>query len=218
MCGALPLANLTSLPTLAVATAGITISSPFPAKAVKSALMQHPAHGEDGSIFDGSRLFSSAGAPVGPVCAKAAALIHAARRGGVQHGVAHISAGHRAKLICQLSWYCECGQGNTTHWRCGFHSALWPQGVVHLPAWRVGVNNQLCCHRDPLHNSLRSVVSRTRAVCCVVFLADSLAIGKKKRLASHPESTATASPELCRGSTAIKLLLKVYLQQRHHHL
>ena len=56
--------------------------------------------------------------------------------------------------------------------------------------------------KDPLHNSLRSVISRTRAVCCVVFLANSRAIGCKKTpcIPSHPEPTATASPELCRGS------------------
>ena len=34
--------------------------------------------------------------------------------------------------------------------------------------------------KDPLHNSLRSVMSRTRAVSCVVFLANSRAIGCKK--------------------------------------
>ncbi len=34
--------------------------------------------------------------------------------------------------------------------------------------------------RDPLHNSLRSVVARARAVCGVVFLANSQAIGCKK--------------------------------------
>ena len=33
---------------------------------------------------------------------------------------------------------------------------------------------------DPLHNPLRSVISRTRTVCCVVFLANSRAIGCKK--------------------------------------
>ena len=32
---------------------------------------------------------------------------------------------------------------------------------------------------EPLHNSLRSVISRTRAACCVVFLANSRAIGRK---------------------------------------
>ena len=35
---------------------------------------------------------------------------------------------------------------------------------------------------DPLHNPLRSVISRTRTVCCVVFLANSRAIGKKRHL------------------------------------
>ena len=54
--------------------------------------------------------------------------------------------------------------------------------------------------REPLHNSLRSVVKRTRAARCVVFLTNSLAIGCKRRLVAHPEPTATASPELCRES------------------
>ncbi len=34
--------------------------------------------------------------------------------------------------------------------------------------------------RNPLHNSLRSVIARARAVHCVVFLANSWAIGCKK--------------------------------------
>ncbi len=34
--------------------------------------------------------------------------------------------------------------------------------------------------KDPLHNSLRSVIARARAVHCVVFLANSRAIGGKK--------------------------------------
>ena len=53
---------------------------------------------------------------------------------------------------------------------------------------------------DPLHNSLRSVISQIRAVCCVVFLVNSRAIDKKKRLSPHPNPTATDSPELCRES------------------
>ena len=58
--------------------------------------------------------------------------------------------------------------------------------------------------REPLHGSQRSVVNQTRAVCCVVFLANSCAIGKKRRLAAHPKPTATASPELYRGSLEIE--------------
>ena len=42
--------------------------------------------------------------------------------------------------------------------------------------------------RDPLHNSLRSVISRTRAVCSVVFLANSPAIGVKKTPCSPSRS------------------------------
>ena len=54
--------------------------------------------------------------------------------------------------------------------------------------------------RDPLHDSRRSVISRTRAVCRIVFLANSKLLASKRRLASHPDPTATSSPELCRGS------------------
>ena len=56
--------------------------------------------------------------------------------------------------------------------------------------------------RDPLHNSLRSVVARARAVRGVVFLANSPAIGKKRRLVAHPDPRITVPPELCRGSLA----------------
>ena len=41
-------------------------------------LVQHTAHGGDGGAPDGSRLSSPAGAPVGAIGAKAAALLHAA--------------------------------------------------------------------------------------------------------------------------------------------
>ena len=43
------------------------------------------------------------------------------------------------------------------------------------------------------------MISRARAVCCVAFLANSGAIGCKRRLASHPDPTATVPPEPCRG-------------------
>jgi hypothetical protein len=46
---------------------------------------------------------------------------------------------------------------------------------------------------DPLHNSLRSVIKRTRAVCGVAFFANSPAIGCKRRLAS-PSRPACHSP------------------------
>ena len=42
--------------------------------------------------------------------------------------------------------------------------------------------------RDPLHNPLQSVISRTRAVCCVVFLANSRAIGCKRTPCSPSRS------------------------------
>lgn len=41
--------------------------------------------------------------------------------------------------------------------------------------------------RDVLHNSLRSVMARPRAVRCVVFLANSSLLAAKRRLATHPE-------------------------------
>ena len=52
---------------------------------------------------------------------------------------------------------------NTTVWTCLY----WKCG------WAINL-------KEPLHNSLRSVISRTRAVCFVVFLANSRAVGCKK--------------------------------------
>ena len=42
--------------------------------------------------------------------------------------------------------------------------------------------------RDGLHNALRSLAARNRAVYGVAFLANSRAIGCKNRLVSHPDS------------------------------
>ena len=42
--------------------------------------------------------------------------------------------------------------------------------------------------RDPLHNSLLSVISRAQAVCCVVFLTNNHAIGCKKTPCSPSRS------------------------------
>ena len=55
-------------------------------------VVQHPAHGGDGGAPDGPCLLALGGASVGAVCAQAAGLLHAARRGGAQHGVAHLPA------------------------------------------------------------------------------------------------------------------------------
>ena len=54
--------------------------------------------------------------------------------------------------------------------------------------------------KDPLHNSLRPVINRTRTVCCVVFLVNSGLLTAKRRLAAHPDPAATDPQELCRGS------------------
>jgi hypothetical protein len=40
---------------------------------------------------------------------------------------------------------------------------------------------------DELHGSLRTVAARPRAICRVAFLANGRAIGKKRRLAAHPD-------------------------------
>ncbi len=47
--------------------------------------------------------------------------------------------------------------------------------------------------KDPLHNSLRSVVARARAVCGVAFFANSGAIGCKKAPCSPSRSTYHSS-------------------------
>ena len=41
--------------------------------------------------------------------------------------------------------------------------------------------------REPLHNAVRTAAARNRAVYGVAFLANSLAIGCKKRLVAHPD-------------------------------
>ena len=40
--------------------------------------------------------------------------------------------------------------------------------------------------KEVLHNSLRTVLARLRAIHFVAFLANSTAIGKKRRLVAHP--------------------------------
>ena len=70
--------------------------------------MHHPAHGGDSSAPKRSRIPPPAGAPVGAVGAKAAALLHAARRGGAEHGAAHFLAGHWPKPAIPQP---RCGAG-----------------------------------------------------------------------------------------------------------
>ena len=41
--------------------------------------------------------------------------------------------------------------------------------------------------KDALHNSLRSVAARARAVRCVAFFANSPLLAAKRRLAAHPD-------------------------------
>jgi hypothetical protein len=41
--------------------------------------------------------------------------------------------------------------------------------------------------KDALHNSLRAVGARTRAVYCVVFLANMPSYWQEKRLVAHPD-------------------------------
>ena len=73
--------NSASLPTALIGR-GVTIvdtttSCPIPAKAVASIPVQYPAHGGDSCTPHGLRLSASAGAPVGSLRPKAAALLHA---------------------------------------------------------------------------------------------------------------------------------------------
>jgi Putative transposase len=51
---------------------------------------------------------------MGAVDPEAAALFHAVRRGGTEHGAAYLPAGHRAKPICQQPRCGQCGQDGTT--------------------------------------------------------------------------------------------------------
>ena len=93
--------------------------------------------------------------------------------------------------------------------RAGLDRCLRRHGVSNLKALQPKVEGEDARRKpsktmrpalDALHNSLQPVIARTRAVHCVVFLANSGAIGKKRRLAAHPDPHATVPPELCRAS------------------
>ena len=58
---------------------------------------------------------------------------------------------------------------------------------------------------DDLHNSLRSVIARSRAAHCVAFLANSAAIGCKKTPCAPSPSATTVSRGLCRSSSTAPL-------------
>ncbi len=65
-----------------------------------------------------------AGAPVGVVCAQAAALLHAARWPGAGHGAAYLPAGYCANAASQQPWCGQCGQGSFAHRRSRLHPPL----------------------------------------------------------------------------------------------
>ena len=108
-----------------------------------------------------------------------------------------------ASLLTGRGWHCNRpNEGRHCHRSCGYCSTpvhrlrlakayrrrnlltlvsangSWLLGALLRPSQRP---------RDGLHNSLRSVIARSRAVYCVVFLANSRAIGCKKRLVAHPD-------------------------------
>lgn len=126
--GALPFVNLTSLPASAVATAGMTNSSPSPAKprgicpsCNTRRMMETAAHLIDHVFL---RL------PMRQWVLSVPKLLSyfMQRDGAVLNMVLRIFLrGHRVEPICQPSWCWECGQRSTTHWRCGFYSPLWLQ-------------------------------------------------------------------------------------------
>ena len=87
-------------------------------------LVHHPADGGDGGTPERPRFPPPAGAPVGAVGAKAAALLHAARRGGAEHGAAHFLAGHWPKPAIPQP---RCGagrQGGPAYRRSGLYPPL----------------------------------------------------------------------------------------------
>ena len=114
----------TALPVPAVMTAGMTTSSPSPAKAAACALVQHPAHGRDGGAPERPCLPAPTGAPVGAVSPEAAALLHAARRGGAEYSAAHLLAGNYAKPVCPLPRCGKCRPRSLAHWCSSLHSPV----------------------------------------------------------------------------------------------
>ena len=91
-------------------------------------------------------------------------------------------------------------------------AAAQPQHL--LPSY---LQNENLDPRDPLHNSLRSVVARARAVCGVAFLANSGAIGCKKAPCSPSRSAYLSSARVMQrvprafGKTSSLVLTKVFL-------
>ena len=65
----------------------------------------------------------------------------------------------------------------------------------------------LHCHtyfRAALYNPVRPVIVRTRAVRRVAFIANSVAIGCKKRLAAHPDPHATVPQRLSKAALRLR--------------
>ena len=77
----------------------------------------------------------------------------------------------------------------------GFASVRSPHAFEKICPFRQLAHGGMVLHRpeDPLNNSSRPVLARTRAVCGVEFLANSGAIGCKIRLAAHPDPAFTDS-------------------------
>jgi hypothetical protein len=69
--------------------------------------------------------------------------------------------------------------------------------------------------KDPLHNSLRSVAARARAVHCVVFLANSPAIGCKKTPCG-PSRSAYHSPARVMQRVPKRLICRRQLASTNH--
>jgi hypothetical protein len=105
----------TALPEPGAMTAGTTTSWPIPAKAGASAPRAIRLRCGDGGAPDGPCFPPPAGAPMGTVRPEAAALLHAARRGGTGYGAAHLPAGHFA-LPADPQPLCGTGrQGSPAH-------------------------------------------------------------------------------------------------------
>ena len=69
--------------------------------------------------------------------------------------------------------------------------------------------------KDPLHNSLWSVISRTRAVCCVVFLGKAQAIACKKTPCSPSRSDCHSLARVMQRVLNVQVFFAKFPAQRH---
>ena len=70
--------------------------------------------------------------------------------------------------------------------------------------------------KEPLHNSLRSVISRSRAVCCVVFLGKAQAIACKKTPCSPSRSDVHSLARVMQRALTVAENSLAFVDKRVH--